>query len=84
MSVKDICRAIKTLYKNKAKGVYNIGSGKKTSITQLINIIFSKYKKKYSIKNSSLTSFLISDNTKIKKFKWKPRNNVNSIVKELF
>ena len=33
-----VIKAFETLYKNKAKGVYNIGSGKKTSITQLINI----------------------------------------------
>tara|TARA_B100001996_G_scaffold178783_1_gene136486 strand:- start:2813 stop:3637 length:825 start_codon:yes stop_codon:yes gene_type:complete len=84
LSVRDICRAIKILFKNRATGIYNIGSGKKTSISHLINIIFSKYKKKYSIKNNSLTSCLISDNKKIKKFNWRPKDNIHSIIKELF
>ena len=46
LCVKDICSAILILKKNKANGIYNIGSGKKVLLSNIVKIILDKYKKK--------------------------------------
>ena len=84
LCVKDICSAILILKKNKATGIYNIGSGKKVSLSNIVKIILDKYKKKYIIKNKNIQTCLVSNNSKIKKLNWKPTKNIQSIIKELF
>ena len=76
--IDDIIQIIESLLNIKKKGisVYNIGSGKKTSLIDLLKIlkkIFKKKKKniKFKIKNRNLSSSQIeysySSNKKIKK-----------------
>jgi len=83
LCVKDICSAIKVLIKKKATGIYNIGSGKKISISEIVRIIFNKYKKKYKIEQTYNQTCLISNNAKIRKLNWKPKKNILSIINEL-
>ena len=49
LCVKDICSAILILKKNKANGIYNIGSGKKVLLSNIVKIILGKYKKKNTL-----------------------------------
>tara|TARA_B100001175_G_C18927909_1_gene365485 strand:+ start:293 stop:511 length:219 start_codon:yes stop_codon:yes gene_type:complete len=72
------------LAKKNATGIYNIGSGKKILISDIVKIVFKKYKKNYYIKNSNKQTCLVSNNSKIKKLNWKPSQNIQSIIKELF
>ena len=83
LSTGDICNAINILFKKKANGIFNIGSGKKVLISDIIKLIFKKYKKIYKISKNNKSTWLIADINKIKKFKWKPKNNIISIVNEL-
>ena len=83
LSTNDICRAINLLFKKKANGIYNIGSGKKVLISDIIKIVFNKYNKVYKIYKNNKATCLVADNSKIKKLKWKPKNNINSIINEL-
>ena len=84
LCVNDVCKAIKILIDKKSTGIYNIGSGNETLISDIIKIIFTKYKTKYLIKNNSKQTSLVSNNSKIKKLNWRPTKNIKSIVKELF
>ena len=68
----------------KSTGIYNIGSGNRILISDIIKLIFAKYKKKYLIKNTSKQTCLVSDNTKIKRLNWQPTKKIGAIVKELF
>jgi len=83
LSTSDICNAIKILYKNKATGIYNIGSGKKVLISDIVKIILRKYKKKYLIKKNKNKTCLVADIKKIKKLNWKPKKNINKTIAEL-
>ena len=71
------------MFKKKASGIYNIGSGKKVLISDIIKIVFNKYNKIYKIHENNKATCLVADNSKIKKLKWKPKNNINSIINEL-
>ena len=84
LCVSDICRAIKILINKKSTGTYNIGSGNKVLISDIIKLIFKKYKKEYLIKNTSKQTCLVANNSKIKKLNWQPTKDIKEIVKELF
>jgi nucleoside-diphosphate-sugar epimerase len=83
LCVNDVCKAIKVLINKKSTGIYNIGSGNKTLISDIIRIIFTKYKKDYLIDNFSKQTCLVSNNSKIKKLNWKPTKNIKSIITDL-
>ena len=84
LCISDICKAIKILTDKKSTGVYNIGSGNKVLISDIIKLIFTKYKKKYFIKNTLKQTCLVANNSKIKRLNWRPTKNIEAIVKELF
>ncbi|MDB4846729.1 SDR family oxidoreductase [Pelagibacteraceae bacterium] len=84
LCVSDICKAIKILIHKKSTGTYNIGSGNKVLISDIIKLIFKKYKKEYLIKNTSKQTCLVANNSKIKKLNWQPTKDIKEIVKELF
>jgi len=79
LNTKDIVSAINVLIKNKITGTYNIGSGLKFDLRDIANIFAKKYKKIIIFKNSKKSSFLISNNKKICKIKWKPIKFNNQI-----
>ena len=84
LDTKDISKAIITLYNNKAVGIYNIGSGEKTLITDIVYLISKKLKKKCIVKNKSkLSTCLIADIKKIKKLKWKPTKKLKNLIYSL-
>jgi len=84
---QDVCSAIIFLYKKKAKGIYNIASGKKTKLLKVVNILARRKKIEIvhedNLYNNKLKNInLIADIKKIKKAGWKPRNNLNHVLKE--
>ena len=68
----------------KSTGIFNIGSGKPILISNIIKLVFNKYKKSYHINNKTIGNSLIANNNKIKKLNWKPSKNIKSIIEELF
>ncbi len=83
VSTNDICEAIKILSKNKSTGIYNIGSGKKILIANIIKKMIGKNNKKVSFKNNKKKTCLVADIAKIKKLGWKPKISIFKILKEL-
>ena len=73
LSIKDIVRAIDFLQKKRSKGVFNIGSGNSTNLKTIAMFFCKKYKKKAIFEKIKQSSYLVSDNSKIKKIGWKPK-----------
>ncbi|MBC8296401.1 MAG: NAD(P)-dependent oxidoreductase [Pelagibacterales bacterium] len=79
ITTKNICSAIKILFKNKHTGIFNIGSGKNFFLRDIAQLIAKKYNKNVKFKNNKKTTFLIADNKKILKLGWKPKKFTNSL-----
>ena len=79
ISTKDIVMAIETLRKKQKAGIFNIGSGIKFSLKNIANLINKKYKKKIDFKDTSKSTYLISNNNKLKKLGWRPAEFNNKI-----
>lgn len=79
LSTKDIVLAIRLLMKKKKTGIYNIGSGHIFSLKKIAYLLSVKYKKKIIFKDNIKPTYLISNNNKIKKLKWKPSEFNNQI-----
>jgi len=79
LSTNDICKAIRVLYKHKASGIFNIGSGKKFLLKDIAKLIAKKYKKKINFKDNNNFSYLISNNNKITRLQWKPKKFVKNL-----
>jgi nucleoside-diphosphate-sugar epimerase len=73
LSTKDIVLAIDTLRKNKATGIYNIGSSKNFYLKDIATLISKTFNKKIIFKDSKKKTYLISNNKKIMKMHWKPK-----------
>lgn len=69
----DIGKAIKKLLVYRAKGIYNICSGKKISLINLIRCLNITKEKQIIIKNNTKSTMLVGDNKKLKKLHWKPK-----------
>ena len=72
------------MWKTKAQGVFNIGSGKKTNIKKIANLLNKKLNKSHKIlfndyKNSTS---LVSNNIKLRKLGWKPKKKINQILED--
>ncbi len=70
LSTKDIVKAIDTLRKKDKTGIYNIGSGKKFKLKEIAKLLAKK--KKLQFKDNLVSTYLISDNSKLKSLKWRP------------
>ena len=70
LNTKDIVYAIDTLRKNEASRTYNIGSGINFDLRGIARIFAIKYKKKIAFRESKKCTYLIANNTKIKKLGW--------------
>ena len=77
LSTKDIAAAIKTLCNNKKTGIYNIGSGQEINLKEIALIIAKKFKKKIIFFKDRKPTYLISNNSKLKKLGWKPKKFIN-------
>ncbi len=76
--IKDICSAINLLLRNKKKGIFNIGSGKKVHLIDIYN----------QIKNQNLNrpskpiTQICSNPKKLKTLGWKPKKNIFKILND--
>ncbi len=82
--IDDISSAINLMWKTKAQGVFNIGSGKKTNIKKIANLLNKKLNKSHKIlfndyKNSTS---LVSNNIKLRRLGWKPKKKINKILED--
>ena len=75
LTTKDIISAIIMLGKKKKLGIYNIGSGQKISLIDIIYYFNKFLKKKIKINLNNKASYLIANNSKLKKIGWKPKYN---------
>ena len=83
ISTDDICSAIIHLWKKKAVGEYNIASGQKIYLETLVKLICKKYNLKCVVtKDNSKKTYLLANINKIRKLGWKPRKNINLIIKD--
>ena len=85
--MSDISKIIFTLMEKKFSGIINIGSGKKTYLKDIANIILKKYKKKADFIDISETTYLLSDNSKLKKISGQmatAQNQCRDYYKSLF
>lgn len=89
--VEDVADAIcKILFKSDKSSVYNIGSGKLTSVQEIISIIFDEFGRskqfiKKTAKQTDSLSYFYADLNKIKReIGWKPMTNIkNGISKTI-
>jgi len=81
LSIKDIINAIKILCLKKKTGTYNIGSGKKVNLETIAKVFCKKFNKKaLFLKSTNDLTYLLSNNKKLCKIGWKPKDN---FIKEL-
>jgi nucleoside-diphosphate-sugar epimerase len=82
VSISDINRAIFFLLKKKANGIFNIGSGKKINLNLLVKKICKIFNNIPVFKKNHKTTYLVANITKIKKLGWRPKDNINDILKD--
>lgn len=82
ISIKDISKIIIYFLKNEISGVINLSTGKPTKLALIANIISKKYKKEIKIIDNNKPTFLVGNNTLLKKI-YKKRLNLN-ITKMIF
>ena len=78
---KDVCEAISFLCKKKAIGVYNIASGKKTKLLEVVKILKGKRRIRINTDRGKEKN-LIANIEKIKKLGWLPKQNINHVLHE--
>ncbi len=72
ISIDDILKAIKKLMKFKKRGIFNICSGKKVNLKDILITLNKKYKKKIYIKDNKIKTTLFGSNYKLNSLGWKP------------
>jgi nucleoside-diphosphate-sugar epimerase len=80
IDIGDIYSAIKLLYLKKSIGIYNLGSGKPTSLMNIVEHLANLFKKKYEINKLNKQTKLVANIKKIKKLGWKPKKNIVKIL----
>ena len=73
INTKDIVSAIDVLRKNRATGIYNIGTGNQFNLKNIAMQIAKKFNKKINFVDSKKSTYLISNCNKILKLNWKPK-----------
>tara|TARA_A100001388_G_scaffold60881_1_gene42161 strand:- start:467 stop:1333 length:867 start_codon:yes stop_codon:yes gene_type:complete len=86
IATSDIVTAINCLFRKNAKGIFNIGSGKKYFLKNLVLLI-----KKKIFQNQKVTFFkmkkgknLVANNLKISKLGWKTKYTIDDIIYEYY
>jgi len=82
LSVNDICSAIWILMKKKKSGIFNICSGEPTNLADIARIISSKLNKNLKIKMPKKFTYLVGNNSKLKKLSWVRTKKIDSIIKD--
>ncbi len=78
--LSDVCKSINILFKNKSTGVFNIGSGIRTNLTQVAKLLDKN--KKIIYKNDLKKTSIVANISKIKKLGFKPSFNIKKIISE--
>ena len=78
IDIRDLCDALNFLIKKKAQGVYNVGTGRKVN---LIDIISYAQKKKIVL-NEKPKNNLYANIKKIKSLGWKPKYKIVDTLRE--
>lgn len=84
ISTAQISKIIGKLYKTKSTGIYNIGSGEAINLKVIAKLFGKKFKKKIKFEDNKEMTYLVSNNTKIKKKGVKLKkfsNNLNFFYK---
>ena len=84
ISVNDICSAIDVLHKKRYNGIVNICCGKKINLINIVKFLAKKLKKKVIIRNQNNSSFLVGNNTRLKKIGWKQTDKIKNIMNDYF
>ena len=86
ISTSDIVAAINCLLKKKSKGIFNIGSGKKYYLKNIVLLIKKKFFKnqKVSFFNMKKGKDLVANNLKILKLGWKPKDRIDDIINKYY
>jgi len=78
--IDDLLKLIELIIRNPKTGIYNVGSGRGLSISNLLKIIFKIFKKKKKIivkdKNIYFSSQILNTNRVYKAFNWKPKFSI--------
>jgi nucleoside-diphosphate-sugar epimerase len=82
ISIKDINSCIFFLLKIKAGGIYNIASGKKINLRNIIKIICKRFNKTPKFLKNNNSTTLIADINKVKKMGWVPKDNLFKILND--
>ena len=81
ISIGDISKIIGFFLINKTSGIINICSGKKTKLSNIAKIISKYYKKKIILKNNINPTYLIGNNSLLKKiYKKRISNNLEKMI----
>ena len=67
INLKYLIKIIKKIYTKKITGIYNLGSGKKTHLINLVDLLCKKYTKKLDLINNNHTTYLVANISKLKK-----------------
>ena len=82
ISIEDIAKIIIYFLKNQISGVINLSTGKPTKLVTIAKIISKKYRKKIEIFENDKPTFLVGNNSLLKKI-YKKRLNL-SLRKMIF
>ncbi len=72
ITIYDIYNAIKKLMSKKIKGIYNISSGKKINLKDILLTLNKKYKKNIHFNDNKFKTTLYGSNNKLRNIGWKP------------
>ena len=85
LTTKDIISAILFLEKRKQIGIFNIGSGEKISLIEIINHLNKKINRIIKNEKKTNSTYLVANISKLKKVGWKQKNSffseLNAILK---
>jgi UDP-glucose 4-epimerase len=82
LHVNDICRSINLLFKKRSTGVFNIGSGERTTLVQVVKLLNKNKDKKIIYKNGFKKTSIVANVNKIKRLGFKPNFNIKKIISE--
>lgn len=86
VSTSDIVKAIYLLFKKKKVGIFNIGSGNKYLLKDIVLLIKKKYysEKKIIFYKMNREGDLVSNSSKLKKLGWVPKEDITKIIKSYY
>ena len=81
ISMQEISKIILALYKKKYQGIVNIGRGQGVHLKDIAKIICLKYKKRFQFEDNERPSYLIANNSKLKRyFKFKKNIKLEKLI----